>query len=415
MNLLYLCLDRGIPVLGDKGASVHVRQFVSAAAALGHDVTLVCATLGAGNAAPPVRLIVLPPPTDPTILTAEAAARSLDLRLLDMVEARRELAKLAHDRALPGQISAALARADALPDLIYERHALFHTAGVALAHALAVPRILEVNAPLVDEQRRFRGLTLDALASATEAASYRGADAVVAVSQAVAAQVRAVLGAAGGRVAVLANGVDTARFRPDAGRSELRATLGLGTAPTIGFFGSFKPWHGVGFLLDVFAQLAASHPDARLLAVGDGPEHAAFTARVAALGLSGRVVLPGRVPHDEIPAWLAATDLTAAPYLPQPDFYFSPLKVVESLAAGRPVVAPALGQLRQMIVSHETGRLFAPGDAADCLAALRDLIDQPERREAMGRAARLAAAGFGWDRIVARALALAPRTRDDAA
>ncbi len=415
MNLLYLCLDRGIPVLGDKGASVHVRQFVTAAAALGHDVTLVCTTLGAGNPAPPARLIALPPPPDPARPAAEATERARDPALLATPEARRELTKLAHDRALPGRITAALAQAGVRPDVIYERHALFHTAGVSLARALGVPRLLEVNAPLVDEQRRFRGLTLDDLARVTEAASYRGADAVVAVSQAVADQVRDVRGAAGGPVVVLANGVDTDRFRPAAGRAALRATLGLGAAPTIGFFGSFKPWHGVGFLLDVFARLAATHPDARLIAVGEGPEHAAFAARVTALGLSARVVLPGRVPHEDVPAWLAATDLTVAPYLPQPDFYFSPLKVVESLAAGRPVVAPALGQLGQLIVSGETGVLFAPGDAAGCLAAVRRLIDRPDRRAAMGRAARAAAAGFGWDRIVARALALAAPAHEDAA
>ncbi|MGC8477311.1 MAG: glycosyltransferase family 4 protein [Acetobacteraceae bacterium] len=407
MRLLYLCLDRGIPVLGDKGASVHVRAFTAAAAALGHDVTLICASTGAGNPPPPVRLIALPPPSDPALLAGEAAARGRHPGLLDDPAARRDLAKLAHDRALPRQLLTALDRAGVRPDLIYERHALFHTAGVALARALGVPRILEVNAPLVDEQRRFRGLALEADAMAAEADSYRGADAVVAVSAGVAAQVRQVLGGRHPRVAVLQNGVDLANFRPDSRRAEMRAMLGLGDAPTLGFFGSFKPWHGVGFLAGVFADIAALRPEARLIAVGEGPEHAAFAATLAAAGLSRRVILPGRVPHREVPDWLAATDLTVAPYLPQPDFYFSPLKVVESLAAGRPVVAAAMGALGQMIVPGETGLLFPPGDHAGCRAALLDLLDNPQRRAAMGRAARAAAAGWGWDQVVARALALA--------
>ena len=407
MKLLYLCLDRGIPVLGDKGASVHVRAFTAAAAALGHEVTLACASTGAGNPPPPARLIALPPASDPALLEAEAAARGHDPAVLEDPTARRDLAKLAHDRALPRQILAALDRAGVRPDLICERHALFHTAGVAVARALGVRRILEVNAPLLDEQRRYRGLALEAEAAAAEAASYRGADAVVAVSAAVAAQVRRVLGGAHPPVAVLQNGVDLDRFRPDTRRAEMRAMLGLGNAPTLGFFGSFKPWHGVGFLAEVFADIAAARPDARLIAVGEGPEHAAFAARLAADGLSGRAILPGRVAHHEIPDWLAATDLTVAPYLPQPDFYFSPLKVVESLAAGRPVVAAALGGLGQMIVPGETGQVFTPGDHAACRAALLDLLDNPERRTAMGRAARAAAAGWGWDRVVARALALA--------
>ena len=61
MKIAYLCADRGIPVLGDKGASVHVREFVSALAGLGHEVTLLCAKQGTGNPCPPVRMIELPP------------------------------------------------------------------------------------------------------------------------------------------------------------------------------------------------------------------------------------------------------------------------------------------------------------------------------------------------------------------
>ena len=71
------------------------------------------------------------------------------------------------------------------------------------------------------------------------------------------------------------------------------------------------------------------------------------------------------------------------------------------------MVAATLGGLGQMIAPGETGQLFAPGDHAACRAALLDLLDHPERRAAMGRAARAAAAGWGWDRVVARALALA--------
>jgi len=412
MKLLYFNPDRGIPVLGDKGASVHVRAFVEAALRLGHEVALVCTARGAGNPPPDALLIELPLATTPGALEALCAERGLDLPFLDDPVARRELARIAHDRALVHAVPAALARAGFRPDMIYERHALFHSSGVAIARALDLPRVLEVNAPLIVEQRRFRGLVFEDAARAAEAASYRGADAILTVSDAVADQVRAVLGnEAGERVRVVPNGVDPDRFRPDLGRATMRARLGLGAAPTIGFFGSFKPWHGIAMLGQVFRALAAARPEARLLAVGEGPEHAAFRAGIAAAGLADRVVLPGRVPHAEVPFWLAACDLTIAPYLPQQDFYFSPLKVVESLAAGRPVVAPALGQLTSLIDDGINGRLYRPGDAGDCLLVLCDLIDDPAARTAMGRAAHRRTAGFGWARIVADALALGAAMR----
>jgi glycosyltransferase involved in cell wall biosynthesis len=408
MRILYLNLDRGIPVLGDKGASVHVREFLTAAAGLGHEVVLIAATLGDGNPPPPGRLVELTCDPAPEALAAECTALGLDAGDLERAILRREVARLAYDRTLPQRVSAKLAEIGFVPDLVYERHALFHQAGVAIAVACGVPRLLEVNAPLVEEQARFRGLWLEAAARATEAASYRGADAVIAVSDAVATHVRA-SGGHPATVHVVPNGVALGRYDDPAGGAAIRARLGLGGAPVIGFVGSFKPWHGMGFLLDVFTELAARRPDVRLLAVGEGPERAALVDRVAALGLGDRVWLPGRVAHAEVPAWLAAMDFTVAPYLPQPEFYFSPLKLFESFAAARPAVAPRVGRLDGLIVPGETGYLYSPGDPSGCLAALEALLEDPVRCRAMGLAARRRVAASGWDQTVARILALAPR------
>ena len=407
MNILYLNQDRGIPVLGDKGASVHVRSFVTAAAKLGHDVVLACATLGAGNAPPPARMIELPIVTDTATLLSECSARFLPLETIDDPVLRREIALLAHDRALPGRLFAALDGIGCRPDLVYERHALFSRAGVAIAARFGVPRLLEINAPLIEEQKRFRDLRLIDEARMAEAASYHGADAIVAVSEAVAAHVRNVLGA-DDTLHVIANGVDLARFHNADDGAAIRARLGIGGGPVIGFIGSFKPWHGVDFLFDAFAGLAPERPDMRLVAVGDGPDLPALRTRAAAPDLAGRVILPGRVPHADIPAWLAAMDITVAPYIAQPDFYFSPLKIVESLAAGRPVIAPRIGQIADLIDDGETGLLYPPGNAASCRQKLRALIDDPANCRAMGRAARRAAAGWDWTAVVERALSLAP-------
>jgi len=141
MKIAYLCADRGIPVLGDKGASVHVREFVSALVGLGHEVTLLCAERGSGNACQPVQLIELPPDESPDEIAEESAR--LDIRS----EARdgtmqRELGKLAYDRKLTARVLTALDQAGVRPDLLYERYALFHRAGGQLASALNIPHML---------------------------------------------------------------------------------------------------------------------------------------------------------------------------------------------------------------------------------------------------------------------------------
>lgn len=406
MKILYLNPDRGIPVLGDKGASVHVREFVTAASAIGHEVTLACAKLGEGNPAPAAQLLHIAEIDDAAALAAEAAALGLDPDALEDKITRRELARLAYDRSFADRVCTELDAAGIVPDLVYERHALFHCAGAALAERLGVPRLLEVNAPLIEEQRRYRGLRLEALAARAERASYRGATSIVTVSPSVAEHVAGVLGTREG-VHVIANGVDVDRFaEADAAGAAIRAQLGIGDAPVAGFIGSFKAWHGVPFLLDAVAALATRLPELHLIAVGDGPEREMVQTRAVAHGLGERVILPGRVPHGDIPAWLGAMDFTVAPYQPQPDFYFSPLKIFESLAAGRPVVAPDIGAIRGIVADGETGLLYPPADTVSLQMALAIMVlDEPERR-AMATRARARLIGRDWRDVVARSLAL---------
>jgi glycosyltransferase involved in cell wall biosynthesis len=406
MKILYLNLDRGIPVLGDKGASVHVRSFITAAQARGHEVALACAALGEGNPPPPALMLPIEPEDSPRALAAARVAAGLPAEALHDTVTRRELGRLAYDKTAAGRIVTALAAKNFVPDVVYERHALFHRAGVDVARYFGVPRLLEVNAPLIEEQRKFRGLRLVGLARQAEFDSYRGADAIIAVSGGVASHVRAVTG--GNNIAVIHNGADLQRFAAGVGDDSIRRRLNLGAAPVIGFIGSFKPWHGMAFLLDVFAGLLLHFPELHLLAVGDGPERENIIAKAAALRLGQRVILPGRVPHEEIPAWANAMTLTVAPYLPQPDFYFSPMKIVESLAAGRPVVAPDIGEISGIVRHGENGVLYAPGDSEACGRAIHTLLADTAGCAAMGRQARLDAAGLGWHAVVDRILALVP-------
>lgn len=409
MNILYLNPDRGIPVLGDKGASVHVREFVTALAQRGHETLLVCATLGEGNEPPPASLVEIAPEHNDTDLVREAAERGISGNTATDRILRRELARLHYDRYFVDRVLDVLASTGFRPDAIYERHALFHSAGATLAQTLGIPRLLEVNAPLIQEQEKFRGLSCKAVATEAENLSFCGAEAIIAVSDEVAGYI-ASTGIRSDVIHAIANGVDTARFHPEAGGGAIRKRYDLDDDPVIGFIGSFKPWHGVGFLIDAFATMAQIHSDLRLLCVGEGPELDMARQGIVAHGLEYRAVFTGRVPHAEIPAHLAAMDISIAPYLPSPDFYFSPLKVVESLAAGTPVVAARLGQLEELIDHGETGLLFTPGSSADLVQKTLELLINPALRRDMSKRARARAeTEFGWDRVVTQVVAEAHR------
>lgn len=397
MNIAYLCADRGIPILGDKGASVHVREFITALSRAGHEVTLLCANLAVGNRRPPARLIELPPDTDPAEVRAEEQRLGIDGRSPD-VALRREVEKLVCDRRLAARAWERLEGFGLRPHALYERYSLFHRAGGVLAAAMEIPHVVEVNAPLVYEQERFRTLRLKAAAEQAEIEVFRRADHIVAVSEAVREHVLT-RGVPESRVTVLPNGVDLCRFHPQVTGRDVRARYDLEDRLVIGFVGSLKPWHGLDFLLDAFLRVGDEQPEAVLLVVGEGPGRAELQARVARTGLDGRVIMTGRVSHDEIPSYLAAMDLTVAPFLPQDGFYFSPLKVVESLAVGCPVVAPRLGQLESLVADGVTGLLFPPGDLSACVQCILSLLGDVSLRRSMGDSAGIAAReAFGWNR-----------------
>jgi glycosyltransferase involved in cell wall biosynthesis len=139
--------------------------------------------------------------------------------------------------------------------------------------------------------------------------------------------------------------------------------------------------------------------------VGDGPERSRLEETIATAAFRDAVRLTGAVPHGEVPALLAAMDVAVAPYPRLPDFYFSPLKVFEYMAAGLPVVASRIGQVAKLIENGVTGLLYEPGDVHALSAALDRLRRQPEFRKSLGRAARDAVLrNHTWDAVVERIL-----------
>jgi glycosyltransferase involved in cell wall biosynthesis len=89
-----------------------------------------------------------------------------------------------------------------------------------------------------------------------------------------------------------------------------------------------------------------------------------------------------------VPAQLAAVDVAVAPYGRDDGFYFSPLKLVEYLAAARPVVAADVGQIAHCVRPGETGCLYTPGDVAGLAAAIRGLLEDRARAAELGAAGR---------------------------
>ncbi len=295
---------------------------------------------------------------------------------------------------------------------VWQRHELFHTAGVDLARELGVPSVLFVPATHVWEAdewgtRRpgWRGLA----ERAGEAPALRAADVVACGTELVAEQARRI-GARPESILITPTGVDLDVFalglEEEATRTQVRERLGLRGRFVVGWVGSFRPFHA----LDQAITAVAGIDDATLLLIGDGPERARIEDLARAQGVS--TVFTGTVAHPDLPEHLAAMDVALVLGRRDRTFHYSPLKLAEYLAAGRAVVAPDVPQIAARLVDDVDACLMPPGDAVALGRVLRRLRDEPETRARLAAAARVAAeARFSWDNVIRRILDRLDRPR----
>ncbi|WP_353950970.1 glycosyltransferase family 4 protein [Knoellia sp. S7-12] len=379
MRVAYLTADPGVPAFGTKGASVHVQEVLRAFLTRGDSVRLYAAHTGEHV---PSDLVDLPVVHVPVDGGHEDAAGSREERTAGR-EQRQAAASLE---------MAALAIA-AGAELVYERYSLFSSALAEVTGALAIPGVLEVNAPLIDEQAIHRHLVDADAALRALRTQVRAATVVACVSEPVAEWVRRHCPDAASKVRVTPNGVNTHRIRPSA--------VATGD-PVVVFVGTLKPWHGVEVLLDA-AALAEQPWQVRI--VGDGPQRPSLVEQAERLGLD--VDFRGAVVPDDIPAALDGAAVAVAPYpvLDGAEQYFSPLKIYEYASAGLPVVASAVGQVPSIVGDGVTGLLVEPSDPGALAAAIDTLVSDPDRAQAFGRAGRVAVeTGHSWDAVLARIL-----------
>jgi glycosyltransferase involved in cell wall biosynthesis len=403
MKILYLSMDPGIDPAGQGGGSIHIRSFVRALAEVGHQVTLVCSATAKGNSldtnlGAAVHLV-------PLARWNHALARGL--RHIGRLTGRATRGHADIVRALHNLRFTARARAAARelePDFIYERYSLWGMSGLWLARELGIPLVLEVNAPLVYEQQRYRaGVTFPPVARWAERRIWQKAELVLAVSESLSSHMQR-SGVDAARIHVLPNAVNPELFRTAAVGGEIRKRLNLDGHFNVGFVGTFRPWHGVELLLSAFEDLHRVDPLTHLLLVGDGPSRPGLENQIRNAGLQEAVTFAGRVAHQDVPHYLAAMDVAVAPYPDLDEFYYSPIKLFEYMAASRPVVASRVGQVAEILMDGATGLLFDPGDRAGLVRCLQRLRKDATLRTALGRNAAAVCWEHTWNRNAARVI-----------
>lgn len=184
------------------------------------------------------------------------------------------------------------------------------------------------------------------------------------------------LGVPPSKLRLVYNGVDRERF-PCVGKTDARRQLGLPQdAEVVVYVGLLADYKGTRDLLAALPKLARSRPGVITVFVGDGPLMSEVSAHVEhGSADDGRVVAAGRVKHDEVPLWMAASDVVCLPSWDEG----LPNVVREAHAVGRPVVATRVGGVPEAIFRPELGRLVSPRDPQALAEALASQLAEKDQ------------------------------------
>ena len=199
------------------------------------------------------------------------------------------------------------------------------------------------------------------------------------------------------RLHVMRNGIDLERFAPEP-QAAAQAALGVAGSPLLLSVGNLIELKGHHLIIDALPAVLARHPQARLVIVGQGPEHAALQARANALGLADHVTLTGALPNTALARWYSAAD--ALILASSREGWANVL--LEARACGTPVVATRVGGTPEVVLPQSGGVLVDSRDAAGLASGVLRLLATPPDRAQV----RTFAEGFGWAQTSSDQLAL---------
>lgn len=366
MNVLYHHRTRGQEV-----ERVHITGIVKALRQLGHQVT-----------------IVSPPGGDPDKSSPKIQALCSQKRTgWDFVshwfpELLFELLEICYN--LYAYIRMRFCMKNHRIDFIYERYALFGFAGVLLARKHKLPILLEINDSTFVE--RVRKLRCRALAAKIERLVFSEASGLITISSAFKKTIISKTDTPGTSIWCIPNAIDPEKFDSyQSDGQQIRDRYRLSDRTVIGYIGGFVHWHRIDYLIEAVAELIPHYPNICCLLVGGGASQASLQEYITQKNIQLYFVFTGRIPHENIPEYIAAMDITV---IPHSNDYGSPMKLFEYMAMGKPVVAPRLAPIEDIVTEGIDGALFKPGNKDQLKDTLTTLIEDFERRVWLGENAR---------------------------
>jgi glycosyltransferase involved in cell wall biosynthesis len=203
-----------------------------------------------------------------------------------------------------------------------------------------------------------------------------------------------------GKVTVIQNGVDTARFNPTVSGDLVREKFGLEQSKVVLFVGALTIWHaykGVDILIRAFKKVCEARNDAKLLIAGGGNLSDQYLALASELGISSNVVFAGKVEEPELPQYYAASDLTVLPSKDSSEGFG--LVLMEAMAAGRAVIGSRVGGVIEVVRDGFNGLLVDPNNVDELARTIQFVLKDDRTRLLMGRYGRMFAEQSDWSSV----------------
>lgn len=308
----------------------------------------------------------------------------------------RDLGRMFHSR----QYAQRLARMIEVnkPDFILETYLAFNMAGKIASEITNVPLVVDDLAPVWEEEQLY-GVGLKKTLRRVYREVTEEAKLLIAVNKTI-KQYLLQEGVSEGKISIVENGIDDKLFNPRVDGRNQRIKFGIGSEETVVVFvGSFQPYHRVDLLLQAFSAVETDR-SIRLLLVGEGVSAKEAKSLASDLGLGSRAIFTGRVPYDEVPAYMAAGDIAV---MPATNEYGNPMKIYEYMALGKPVIAPNQNTILEIAEHNKTAYLVERENINALKAALQTLIEDAAFRRRLGGQAGAAAKKHTWQ-IRARAM-----------
>jgi glycosyltransferase involved in cell wall biosynthesis len=298
---------------------------------------------------------------------------------------------------------------DIRPDFIYERYALFSDAGIRVCDDVGCAHLLEVNSIFHRFPTEFVSPLLMPVVKKSERSIFQGSDHLFAVSGRLRDELRS-LGVGEKRISITLNGVDEDVFRPQPEQSiSSRHDLGFVEGDCVvvismGFDHKQMVDSISRMMIASLKRVMEQDPRLRVLVIGGGVQLSRAKTKIRSELPADRIIFTGNVPHAQVPRFLSAGDVA---FIPWHNEFSSPLKLIEFLAMGLPVVAPAMSGIME-IVDESFAWTFEherPHGAADALLKATGSLDQ---RMGMGERARARVVGqLTWDSNARKVLEIA--------